>query len=129
MYFLSRPAMRLITATSSEDWPTIGNLSFDEDEDCFCTAAGDRLHLTPMQQQLMALFFRTPTHRLSKDSICQALWPGKPDASETLYTLVRRLKPTLHSHGLTLSSDRGRGYELTIVRQMSDKCQPTSLTD
>ena len=123
------PAIQLAPVASSKAWPTMGNLSFNEDEDYFCTPAGDRLRLTPMQQQLMALFFRTSTHRLSKESICQALWPGKPDASETLYTLVRRLKPTLHSHGLTLSSDRGRGYELTLVGQMSDKCQPDSSTD
>lgn len=90
----------------------LGSLAYSTEEQCFCTAEGTRLRLTPLQEQLMELFFRAPTHYLTKQDICQALWPGKPDGSETLYTLVRRLKPTLESHNLTLLSERGRGYRL-----------------
>ena len=37
-----------------------------------------------MQQQLMEMFFRSDTHLLTKAEICDALWPKKEDASETL---------------------------------------------
>lgn len=37
----------------------------------------------------------------------------KPDASDTLYTLVRRIKPIIEQHGnLHIESDRGRAYVL-----------------
>ena len=53
------------------------------------------------------------THSLTKTEICDALWPKKPDASETLYTLIRRLKPVIEQHSnLKIESDRGRAYEL-----------------
>jgi hypothetical protein len=84
-------------------------------EHVFVSAEGERLHLTPLQQQLMELLQASPSHSLSKQEICNALWPGKPDGSETLYTLVRRLKPTLERHNLTLVSERGKGYSLRPV--------------
>jgi DNA-binding response OmpR family regulator len=68
---------------------------------------------TPMQQQLMELFFSAPDHQLSKQAICTALWPKKDDASETLYTLIRRLKTVLEAEAdLTITSDRARSYQL-----------------
>ena len=71
--------------------------------------------LTPMQQQLMEMFFRSPNHTLSKTEICDALWPKKDDASETLYTLIRRLKPIIEAHSdLKIEADRGKAYELKI---------------
>ena len=71
------------------------------------------MKLTPMQQQLMEMFFRSPSHLLTKAEICEALWPKKDDASETLYTLIRRLKPVIEQHSkLKIEADRGRAYEL-----------------
>ena len=73
------------------------------------------MKLTPMQQQLMEMFFRSPSHLLTKAEICEALWPKKDDASETLYTLIRRLKPVIEQHSkLKIEADRGRAYELKI---------------
>ncbi len=73
------------------------------------------MKLTPMQQQLMEMFFRSPSHLLTKSEICEALWPKKDDASETLYTLIRRLKPVIEQHSdLKIEADRGRAYELKI---------------
>jgi len=52
---------------------------------------------------------------LSKQALCQALWPGKPDASETLYTLVRRTKQALEADGhVHIRSVRGRAYQIDI---------------
>ncbi len=71
------------------------------------------LQLTPMQHQFMDLLQNAPGKELSKQELCDALWPGKPDASETLYTLVRRLRPTIEAHTpFRISNIRGRSYRL-----------------
>lgn len=78
-------------------------------------AKGCTIKLTPMQHQLMEMFFRSPNHTLSKTEICNTLWPKKDDASETLYTLIRRLKPIIEAHSdLKIEADRGKAYELKI---------------
>ena len=97
--------------TSIEAAMTIGGLSLVEDR--FYNVHRQPVHLTPMQEQLLKLFFAAPNHSLSKQEICDSLWPRKPDASETLYTLVKRLKPVLEEQGgLQITSDRGKGYIL-----------------
>ena len=70
-------------------------------------------HLTPMQRQLMEMFVASGSHRLSKPEICDALWPKKDDASETLYALISRLKRELDkTSSFDIISDRGRAYIL-----------------
>ena len=92
-----------------------GGLCYAETEGMFYDAQGQRIKLTPMQQQLMEMFFRSDSHLLTKTEICDALWPKKPDANDTLYTLIRRLKPVIEQHSdLKIASDRGRAYELTF---------------
>ena len=92
-----------------------GGLTYSETEDCFYAADGNLVQLTPMQHQLMEMFFHSPSHSLSKAEICEALWPKKPDANDTLYTLVRRLKPVIEEHSnLKIESDRSKAYRLTI---------------
>lgn len=81
----------------------------------FVDAKGNKVKLTPMQQQLMEMLWQAPTHQLSKTEICNTLWPKKPDANETLYTLIRRLKPIIEQHsGLKIEANRGKSYGLTI---------------
>ena len=81
----------------------------------FVDARGSVVKLTPMQQQLMEMLWQSPTHQLSKAEICNALWPKKPDANETLYTLIRRLSAIIEEHSdLKIESDRGKSYGLTI---------------
>ena len=76
-----------------------GGLAYSEAEGRFYDAMGKQVRLTPMQ--------------LSKTEICDALWPKKDDANDTLYTLIRRLKPIIEEHSeLKIESDRGRAYEL-----------------
>ena len=90
-----------------------GGLNYSAREGRFFDAQGEYVRLTPMQQQLMEMFFRSDTHLLTKTEICSTLWPKKEDASETLYTLIRRLKPIIEQHSdLKIESDRGRAYEL-----------------
>ena len=104
-----------ITAIPLPCGKDFGGLTYSEGEGRFYTAEGNRLPLTPMQQQLMEMFFRSPSHSVSKTEICEALWPKKPDASDTLYTLIRRLKPVIEQHSnLKIESDRSKAYRLTI---------------
>ena len=92
-----------------------GGLAYSEAEGRFYDAKGLQVRLTPMQQQLMEMFFRSESHQLSKTEICDALWPKKDDANDTLYTLIRRLKPIIEEHSeLKIESDRGRAYELKV---------------
>ena len=92
-----------------------GGLCYAEADGAFYDVQGQRIKLTPMQQQLMEMFFRSDAHQLTKTEICDALWPKKPDASETLYTLIRRLRPIIEEHSdLKIESDRGKTYGLTI---------------
>ncbi|MBR1667237.1 MAG: helix-turn-helix domain-containing protein [Bacteroidaceae bacterium] len=101
-------------AAKSDDHIAFGGLSFIPENKTFLTDEGTEVRLTPMQQQLMEMFFRSPSHSLSKQDICNTLWPKKPDASDTLYTLIRRIKPILEGHShLKIESDRGRAYVLT----------------
>ena len=75
-----------------------GGLAYSEAEGRFYDAMGKQVRLT---------------HQLSKTEICDALWPKKDDANDTLYTLIRRLKPIIEEHSeLKIESDRGRAYEL-----------------
>ena len=69
--------------------------------------------LTPMQARLVQLFMESPTRELTKQQICDALWPRKDNAAETLYTLIHRIKPILDAHtDLRIISNRGRSYRL-----------------
>lgn len=84
-------------------------------DDTFYNSEKVPVHFTPMQHQLMQMFINTPSHALTKEEICAALWPRKEDANDTLYTLIRRIKPILENNSsLTIVSDRSRGYSLEI---------------
>jgi len=94
---------------------TFGGLTYSEADRRFYAADGQQVQLTPMQHQLMEMFFHSPSHLLTKTEICDALWPKKPDASETLYTLIRRLKPVVEQHSdLKIESNRSKAYSLKI---------------
>ena len=92
-----------------------GGLTYSETEGRFYAIDGNEVQLTPMQHQLLTMFFLSPSHSLSKAEICDALWPKKPDASDTLYTLIRRLKPVIERYSdLKIESDRSKAYRLTV---------------
>lgn len=90
-----------------------GGIVYNNDK--FMTQSGEQIHLTPMQHSLLEMFITAETHTLSKQEICERLWPKKPDANDTLYTLIRRIKPIIEAHSaLKIESDRGRSYSLKI---------------
>ena len=77
--------------------------------DMFMTQRGERIRLT------LEMFMTNDTHTLSKQDICERLWPKKPDASDTLYTLIKRIKPIVEANSrLKIESDRGRSYSLRL---------------
>ena len=79
----------------------------------FTTISGQPIRLTPMQHSLLEMFMLSDTHTLSKQDICRRLWPKKPDATATLYTLIRRIKPVIEANSkLKIESDRGFSYTL-----------------
>lgn len=97
--------------TSYKEGISYGRLTLSKSR--FFNGQGNEVKFTPMQQQLMELFFLAPEHRLTKEQICEVLWPKKEDASETLYTLIRRLKPVLEAQSdLRILTDRSRAYQL-----------------
>ena len=92
---------------------TVGALSYLNEDDCFYNHISQEVvRFTPMQHRLMRMFFASKLHQLSKQDICASLWPKKPDASETLYSLIRRIKPIIESNMLTIESERGMAYSL-----------------
>ena len=103
------------TIISPDNMPMIGDLCYCPDTQDFFHN-GRAIHFTPMQRQLMELFWQSDRHTLTKQEICDALWPRKDNASETLYTLIKRLKQTLADNGcqLQITSDRGRAYKLGV---------------
>lgn len=81
----------------------------------FMTSKGEQIRLTPMQHTLLEMFMNSESHSLSKQDICDRLWPKKPDASDTLYTLIKRVKPIIEANSdLKIESDRGKSYSLEI---------------
>lgn len=92
-----------------------GGLVYSETDNCFYNANHDLIHFTPMQEQLIRMFWDAPSHTLTKEEICTALWPKKDDANDTLYTLIRRLKAIIERHtNLKIVADRGKSYSLEI---------------
>ena len=93
----------------------LGNMMYSQDEQSFYDLNKTPIVMTPMQEKLMIMFFLSSNYKLSKQKICDELWPKKPDASETLYTLIRRIKPTIQTRGnLKIISERGKDYKLTV---------------
>ena len=92
-----------------------GNLTLSCEENCFYNEQQEKLKFTPQQYALMEMFYLSSSHQLLKADICQSLWPGKENAEETLYTLIRRLKPVVEEQSnLRITTDRGRAYALEL---------------
>lgn len=117
-YLLSRKARAKKSRIPSAPNQRIvyGNLSLCIAEACFYNEQNEHIKLTPLQYALMEMFYLSSSHSLLKTDICQSLWPGKENADETLYTLVRRLKLIIEKHSnLKITTDRGRAYGLEVT--------------
>jgi len=80
------------------------------------------LHLTPMQEQLITLFTESPDHILSKEAICEALWPKKDHPEDTLYTFISRMKASLRKQSdMDIINRRGKEYQLIKEKKKNEK--------
>lgn len=114
-FFYFRRRKPATEGNGQESIITFGNLSLSLPEACFYNERREKLRLTPMQYALMEMFYLSSSHLLPKSDICQSLWPGKDNADETLYTLIRRLKPIVEGNSnLKITTDRGRAYGLEV---------------
>lgn len=85
-------------------------------ESCLSVTALDAVRLTPMQRQLAQMLLDAPGRKVDKATLCTALWGGKSNAEESLYTLVRRTKAALAEAGVEIVCHRGDSYEICIKR-------------
>lgn len=109
-YFRGRVRLQVKPDCSGNDL-MLGGITYSAADGQFFASSGEIIQLTPMQQQVMEMFFHAPSHRISKAEICEALWPKKPDAYDTLYTLIRRLRLIVEKHSnLRIESDRSKSY-------------------
>ncbi len=75
----------------------------------------EEIYFTSMQRSFMKMLMESEDKKVSIDDICRNLWPGKENAKESLYTLVRRLKPIVESNtNLKIVADKGGYYRLSF---------------
>lgn len=90
-----------------------GGICYDHKQGSFYNNRHGIIHFTPMQKQLMQMFFDADAHNVSHQEICDKLWPKKPNATETLHTLIRRTKAVVEAQStLRIEVDRGKSYTL-----------------
>lgn len=107
---------------AEEEPQCYGGLSYSAEKHCFYDVHHTPIHFTPMQRQFLLMLWQAPSHSVSKDELCAALWPKKEDANDTLYTLVRWLRPILENVStLRIVARRGQSYTLE-TKEMAD-CQ------
>lgn len=105
---------------SSNRKSVYGGMYYSDTDQLFYGSDNSPIHFTPMQKQLVMMFWNSPCHSVTKEEICAVLWPKKEDANDTLYTLIKRLKPVIeNSTDLNIVSDRGKHYSLEI-RKLED---------
>ncbi len=83
----------LLASTSDNEMVVYGNLFFSTSSEQFYNEKNEIIYFTPMQLSLMKLLMINESKKVSINDICQNLWPKKENARESLYTLMRRLKP------------------------------------
>ena len=115
------------TPVQKENLIAFGNLTFSCDKACFYKEDQEKLRLTPQQYKIMEMFYLTSSHILARTDICEALWPGKENADETLNTLIRRLRPLIEENSnLKITTDRGRAYQLEIKEPATEAYTQTA---
>lgn len=90
-----------------------GDITFSESRSLFYNGNNEEIHFTPMQYAFMKILITSECKKVPVNDICEKLWSGKDNAKETLYTLVRRLKPVVKSNSnVKIISDKGGYYSL-----------------
>lgn len=115
LIYLRRKKNAMLTAVSiGENIVTFGNLSFSTSSGQFYNEQKKEIYFTSMQRSFMKTLMESEDKKVSVNDICRILWPGKANAKESLYTLVRRLKPIVESNtNLKIVADKGGYYRLS----------------
>ena len=116
MIYLRRKENAMILATPVYQTVSFGNLSYSVSFGQFYNEQKEEIYFTPMQLSFMKMLMEKENKKVAVEEICDKLWPGKDNARESLYTLVRRLKPIVESNSnVKIVSDKG-GYALTTKK-------------
>ena len=114
LYLCRKKNAMLAAGLVGEHMTTFGNLSFSFSSSQFYNERKEEIYFTSMQRSFMKMLMESEDKKVSIDDICRNLWPGKENAKESLYTLVRRLKPIVESNtNLKIVADKGGYYRLS----------------
>lgn len=95
-----------------------GDITFSDSLSLFYNGNKEEIQFTPMQFAFMKMLITSECKKIPVNDICRRLWPGKENSKETLYTLVRRLKPVVENNSnVRIISDKGGYYSLKIKKQ------------
>lgn len=116
LIYLRRKKTAMLTAVPvREHIAAFGNLSFCASSSQFYNEKKEEIYFTSMQRSFMKMLMESEDKKVSIDDLCRKLWPGKENAKESLYTLVRRLKPIVESNtNLKIVTDKGGYYRLSL---------------
>lgn len=98
LLYLRRKENTMSPVAATSHVATFGNLSFSTSSSQFYNAPNEEIHFTPLQLSFMKMLMTSENKKASVDEICLQLWHNKDNAKESLYTLVRRLKPVVESN-------------------------------
>lgn len=115
LIYLRRKRNVALTVVPAGQTVAFGNLLFVASSGRFYNEQEkEEIYFTSMQRSFMKMLMASEDKKVSIDNICCNLWPGKENAKESLYTLVRRLKPIVESHtNLKIVADKGGYYRLS----------------
>ena len=108
LLYLHRKRNAIALAVPAKHTALLGNLSYSTSSGQFYNEQKEEIYFTSMQRSLMRMLMESEEKKVSMEDICRNLWPGKDNAKESLYTLVRRLKPIVESNtNLKIVADKG----------------------
>ena len=115
MFYLNHKKSIYPSLQSDNQSIVFGDIVFSDSRSLFYNGNNEEIHFTPMQYAFMKILITSECKKVPINEICQKLWPGKDNSKETLYTLVRRLKPVVESNSnVRIISDKGGYYSLKI---------------
>lgn len=115
LFYLNHKKSLYVSLQSDNQSIVYGNITFSDSCSLFYNENKEEIHFTPMQYAFMKILITSECKKVPINEICKKLWPGKDNSKETLYTLVRRLKPVVESNSnVRIISDKGGYYSLKI---------------
>ena len=117
MFYLNRKKSIYPSIQSDNQSIVFGDIVFSDSRSLFYNGNYEEIHFTPMQFAFMKILITSECKKVSVNDICKELWPGKDNAKETLYTLVRRLKPVVENNSnIRIISDKGGYYSIKTIK-------------